>query len=91
MAKRTLTILAFSVSFTLAVIVAVALTASVGATLISMAGLNAWVSYIVGAMFGLLSIAFGVTVFEVVICLPRTLRFQKSVVPTEESPTPEDT
>ena len=91
MAKRTLTILAFSVSFTLAVIFAVALTASVAAMLIGMAGLNAWVSYIVGAMFGLLSIAIGATAFEVVICLPRTLGFEEFVDAPEESPTPEDT
>ena len=91
MAKRTLTILAFSVSFTLAVIVGVALTASVSAMLIGMAGLSTWVSYIVGAMFGLLSIAFGFTTFEVLLLLPSIFRLENPVDSRQETTASENT
>ncbi len=91
MAKRTLTILAFIVSFILAAIVALTLTASVAAMLIGMAGLNVWLSYIVGAFFGLLSIALGLTTFEILVSLPTMFRFRKQLHSPEESATYEET
>lgn len=91
MAKRTRTILAFLVSFILAAIFALTLTVAVAAMLIGMAGINTWLSYIVGAFFGLLSIALGLTTFEILISLPTMFRFRKQLDSPAESATYEET